>query len=138
MTTTKKKAKSARRRAQRTAASLNAWAEAFHKNSVKHGFWDKYPDLASRISSIPEKIALIHSEASEALEDYRNFGEHLDFRTLHYDTSMKPIGFASELADIVIRTMELANALGIDIGRAIAEKHAYNKTRPFKHGGKKI
>jgi hypothetical protein len=28
--------------------------------------------------------------------------------------------------------------LGINIGNAIADKHAYNKTRPFKHGGKRI
>ena len=29
-----------------------------------------------------------------------------------------------------------AERLGIDLERAVEEKHAYNLTRPFKHGGK--
>ena len=43
---------------------------------------------------------------------------------------------ASELADIVIRVGDLAERLGIDLGRAVEEKHAFNLTRAMKHGGK--
>lgn len=47
-------------------------------------------------------------------------------------------GVPSELADIVIRVLDLAEYYGIDMGEAIAQKHAYNLTRPYKHGGKKL
>lgn len=42
-----------------------------------------------------------------------------------------------ELADIVIRAFDTAEYLCVDLGRAIAAKHAFNETRPRRHGGKK-
>ena len=48
----------------------------------------------------------------------------------------KPSGLANELADSIIRTVELAHSLGIDIDHAIDAKHEYNKLRPHAHGGK--
>lgn len=66
-------------------------------------------------------LALIHSEVSEALEaDRKGNKENL----------------AEELADVCIRTFDLAAHLGIDLETAIYNKMAFNKTRPFKHGGK--
>lgn len=50
----------------------------------------------------------------------------------------KPCGIPSELADIVIRIMHFSHRHGIDLGKAMREKMAYNETRPFKHGMKKI
>ena len=97
-----------------------------HNNSVKHGWWD------GDNRNIPEKIALIHSEASEALEDYRNG----DMR-LEVDQNGKPVGFPSELADIVIRVADLCGYLEIDLEEAIKMKHQYNLSRPYRHGGKK-
>jgi len=97
---------------------------------------------------VPTKLALIHSEVSEALECYRN-GEMLEMvdtgdakpHRLDADgkcvSAGKPVGLPSELADIVIRVMDLAEALGIDLEGAIERKHAYNVTRPHKHGGKR-
>jgi hypothetical protein len=49
---------------------------------------------------------------------------------------LKPVGLPSELADIIIRTLDLAAFLGIDMDKAIVEKLTYNATRPHKHGGK--
>lgn len=46
----------------------------------------------------------------------------------------KPVGFASELADVYLRIGDLAGALGIDLDEAVRAKAAYNKTRPHKHG----
>lgn len=46
----------------------------------------------------------------------------------------KPEGVPSEMADIVIRVMDFCEAWGIDLGDAVLEKMAYNRTRPFKHG----
>ena len=41
-----------------------------------------------------------------------------------------------ELADIVIRCLDTAETFGVDLERAIEAKHAYNGSRPRKHGGK--
>jgi NTP pyrophosphatase (non-canonical NTP hydrolase) len=115
-----------------TIKSLQAWADDFHQVAASKGFWDEYPTREARIRIIPEKLCLIHSEVSEALEDYRA-GKDPTERT--YEGS-KLCGFGSEIADVVIRAMELAAALNIDIGAIIEEKHEYNKTRAFKNGKK--
>jgi NTP pyrophosphatase (non-canonical NTP hydrolase) len=76
----------------------------------------------------------MHSEVSEALEAYR------EDPTIPSTVSEegKPLGFASELADIVIRVGDTAEALGIDLEAAVVQKMKYNESRPFKHGGKTI
>ncbi|MFT4415303.1 MazG nucleotide pyrophosphohydrolase domain-containing protein [Fredinandcohnia humi] len=66
-------------------------------------------------------LALIHSEVSEALEADRKG-----------DTE----NFAEELADVCIRIFDLCGSKGIDLENTILKKMEYNKTRPFKHGGK--
>lgn len=48
----------------------------------------------------------------------------------------KPCGIPSELADIVIRVLDTCVFYGIDIGKVIIQKHEYNKSRPYRHGGK--
>jgi NTP pyrophosphatase (non-canonical NTP hydrolase) len=48
----------------------------------------------------------------------------------------KPEGVPSELADVVIRALDAADAWGIDLGAVIEEKLAYNATRGHRHGGK--
>lgn len=48
----------------------------------------------------------------------------------------KPIGLASELADVLIRLLDMANEMGIDLGEATLLKHRFNRTRPHRHGGK--
>ena len=48
----------------------------------------------------------------------------------------KPEGFPIELADILIRVFDLAEAWDIDLEAALQEKMAYNETRAYRHGGK--
>lgn len=105
--------------------SIREWQVAAYENSKAHGFHDAGND-------IPRSLALIHSEVSEALEAYRN-GE---METVANEKG-KPEGFGSELADVVIRCLDLAGALGIDLETEIERKHAFNVTRPHKHGGKR-
>lgn len=99
-----------------------------YENSSAKGFWD---DQDNR--NIPSKLALIHSEISEALEEYRK-----NRVETYYSEGGKPEGFGVELADAVIRIADLAEHLGLDLADLIQEKAAYNVTRPFKHGNKKI
>lgn len=101
--------------------------KAVHQTALKTGFWVTKAD-----EDIARKLCLIHSEISEALEDHRN--SNMD---LWLDPTGKPQGFPSELADAVIRIMDLAERLKIDLFGAIEQKHEYNKTRSFRHGNKR-
>lgn len=94
-----------------------------------------------------DDIALIHSEVSEAYEEFRN-GHQPDER--YYSgaglTSAdpdgvpfpKPEGVPSELADIIVRVLDTAHRYGIDMDAVMAEKLAHNATRGYRHGGKVI
>jgi hypothetical protein len=104
--------------------NLNELGKAAYDNAVVHGFYDEP-------LSIPEKLCLVHSELSEALECYRDGDMELTF-----EDSGKPIGFPSELADAIIRIVDLAEYLHIDLDRAVMVKMAHNETRPYKHGRK--
>jgi NTP pyrophosphatase (non-canonical NTP hydrolase) len=47
-------------------------------------------------------------------------------------------GIPSELADIIIRVMDIGGLYGIDIDKAVKEKLQYNESRPYRHGGKVV
>ena len=77
-------------------------------------------------------LALITSEVAEAMEDIRNDKMSSEFE------GTKPVGFPSELADVVIRVFDLSYMLGIDLSTEIVKKIEYNSTRGIRHGGKKL
>lgn len=107
-----------------------------HEMAVDKGWWDGLDPTAMTQQEIAEKvtvkIALCHSELSEALEEVRE-GRY----TLWYEGE-KPEGFGIEMADAVIRIMDLCRWLGVDLLGSIRLKSAYNDTRAHRHGGKAI
>ena len=139
--------------------NLTEFAKEVHENAVTHGWWDDKP-------SFGDVIALCHSELSEALEEYRKghplewfecydcyaenalegiiticgseeTSECAQKNALHCDyRSKKPEGIAVELADCILRILDYCGKAEIDIEDIITRKHEYNKTRPYRHGGK--
>lgn len=79
---------------------------------------------------VPEQVALICSEACEALESWRNH------EPVSFTKDGKPEGIGPEYADIIIRIANYAEGMGIDLEYEIARKMEFNKTRPYRHGGK--
>lgn len=68
------------------------------------------------------KLALTHSEISEAMEGFR--------RGIMDDKLQHRPAIEVELADVLIRVFDLAGALGLDIAGAVREKIVYNTERP--------
>ena len=56
------------------------------------------------------------------------------------DICKKPDGLLPELADAVIRVFDYVGKLGMEeeFVKALTEKHEFNKTRPYRHGGKTL
>lgn len=97
-----------------------------------HGFHENY--------NVSEKLLLAVGEISEAVEELRDNQPTTRVYYKDFDGTAeigyKPEGFPIELADTIIRLMDIAAKEGIDLAAAIRLKLAYNETRPFKHGRK--
>jgi NTP pyrophosphatase (non-canonical NTP hydrolase) len=97
-------------------------------NAITKGWYD-VP------TSVGEQLALLHCEVSEATEEARRHETKLEYTEMVVgETILKPCGFGIELADVVLKALEIAAREGIDLEEQIARKHAYNKTRPYRHG----
>lgn len=106
-----------------TIEEMAHWVE---KTNRAKGWYDKP-------RRIGDEIALIHSEVSEAYEEVR-VGRY----ETELDPNGKPVGFASECADIFIRLLDTCNRMGVDLEKEFTLKMNYNEQRTYRHGNKAV
>ena len=115
--------------------AINRVSEEAYSINVANGWWDDRAGVenahhAGEVNVTIACLGLIMSEAAEAIEAVRKHPRQAWAETTTKDT------FARELAGIVIRTMDLAERKGVDLGEAIRAELEANKTRGRMHGGK--
>lgn len=96
------------------AASLNRFRDRIHNAAKANGWWDLHRDVGTL-------LMLTVSELSKAMEGHR--------KDLQDDKLPHRKMFDVELADALIRILDLAGSRGIDIGAIAIEKLAYNAQR---------
>jgi NTP pyrophosphatase (non-canonical NTP hydrolase) len=111
--------------------TLNDWRDMILAYADEKG-WETTPEGLD----VGNSVALMHTELSELFEEYRNGRKPNE--TYYKEGTKKPEGIPSELADLIIRALHFAGVYGIDVDAAVAEKHEYNLTRPYRHGGKVV
>jgi NTP pyrophosphatase (non-canonical NTP hydrolase) len=112
--------------------SLTRMQAEIKENCVAKGWYDTPV-------SFGEAMALLHSEVSEALEAWRIWGP-VDGTMLELPEgrSAKPEGIGSEFADVLIRLLDYCARFDVDLGAEYERKMAYNRTRPYRHGGRSL
>ena len=130
---------------------FNELAQEIHANALDKGFWQKN-------KNIPEKLMLIVSELGEACEALRNnntfknrvhdskevYGKYVDQQEIanaddwegfvgNFQTFIKD-SYEDELADTIIRLLDLCAFEAIDIDWHIRQKMKYNSQRGKLHG----
>lgn len=126
--------------------ALDALCVEVHQDNVRAGWWTDprtgadlrgVDELGRDKRNVPEMLALAHSELSEGLEGYR--------KGLMDDKLPQFPMLEVEIADTIIRLLDLAGSRGYRLGTVIRAKRAFNARREdhrlenrVKAGGKSI
>ena len=120
--------------------ALSSAEEDVYRVNVANGWFDDD-------RTVGDDIALLHTEASEMFEAYREGGlgdqtaiTASDITGVRQpgDALPKPEGFGSEAADVLIRLLDTCKRRGVNLAWEFERKLAFNATRGHKHGGKII
>ncbi len=96
--------------------------QALAHQTASDAGWYRNPQTGETITrNFGEVVALMHSELSEALE--------ADRKGLKDDKLTNRDGREVEFADCIIRILDTADALGLDVAGALIEKNRFNATR---------
>lgn len=115
---------------EKVEQAFNDWAKYIYSIAIAKGFYDQ-----NYVRDFDGMLANVHGEVSEALEEWRSGRGFTE--TYYAANSHKPEGIPIELADIIIRVLDICAHHGIDIAQAISNKVSYNTTRPYRHGNKR-
>jgi len=126
---------------------LTSLSEAIYQENKAKGFWPLNRNVG-------EALMLIVSELAEGIEAHRA-GRHANLDAyedvyesiateqsdasgdLAHECAFKAHikdSFEDEMADAIIRILDLCGGLGINIGKHLYMKLQYNANRPHKHG----
>ena len=119
--------------------TLNQLRDEIHENAKNKGFWDKERETGTRLMLCVSELAeameadrnVLYADLELIEKDKENF---IDFKW-SFENSIKDT-FEDELADTIIRILDLCGAKGIDIEKHIELKMKYNATRERLHGKK--
>lgn len=100
--------------------------------SESKGFWD--PTGIGDLGMIPTKLALVNTEVAEALEVHRNSYDDTEEDISTGMTAMQEDDFTEEIADGLIRYLDMAGYYDLPIGQAVVAKIEKNRSRPYLHG----
>jgi len=126
-------------------AGLNDAAKTIHEDNKRKGFWDDKRETGTLlmlcVSELAEALEADRKgrytdlqayneceKADDVLEADKGAYELSSFHSLIKDT------FEDEIADTVIRILDLCGAMEIDIERHINLKLKYNRSRERMHG----
>jgi NTP pyrophosphatase (non-canonical NTP hydrolase) len=135
---------------------MKKWQEIIHAWAIRKEW--RGPNAETQRTT-GDDMALIVSEVSEALEAFRLCADPLKywetytveyngvkFKNLTADQVRalgrtpeglvgKPEGVGPELADTIIRILDYAEHVGLDMDNEVARKMGHNEGREIRHGG---
>lgn len=100
-----------------------------YNTALEKGWWE------DRERNFGEQLMLMVTELAEVMEEYRRNGLTTNLDMLYLEDG-KPEGIAAEFADVLIRIADTCGRYDIPLEEALNLKLKYNKTRPYRHGGK--
>jgi hypothetical protein len=132
---------------QRNVSTIAGLIVEIRKLNIAKGWRVHFPEGEPAPRTGPWFAAycgLAHTEVSEALDAYRDkiWSDTMEVKTRKYggkaivSQTEKPIGVGPELADALIRLLDMVDIWEVDIEYELARVLTYGWTRPYQHGGR--
>jgi NTP pyrophosphatase (non-canonical NTP hydrolase) len=127
---------------------LNQLRDFVAENAIRKGFRtvlrgdltdDQWEGKTGALLRAAVMSANLHGETSEFWEAFRagTLNEPCDKAPKMEAMGLPALTCAEEeIADVIIRALDQAQAHGVDVAKAVAVKAAYNSGRAYLHGGK--